>query len=174
MKHLIFKILKILFYPKYNPYGYYSIKMLLKMMFLQKIIGFNRRIPWPVHFTSVIKEFKNIQTITEPVGIAMGSYIDARNGIILEKNVNLAPKVSLISMNHKNDKYDEFVNEKPIIIRKNSLVGTGAIILPGVELGEHTIVGAGSVVTKSFTEGNQLIGGNPAKIIKKLENYKTN
>ena len=44
-----------------------------------------------------------------------------------------------------------------------------AVILPGVELGEKTVVGAGAVVTKSFKEGHCVIGGNPAKLIKKLE-----
>lgn len=43
-----------------------------------------------------------------------------------------------------------------------------SILLPGVELGPHTIVGAGSVATKSFPEGNCITVGNPAKIIKKL------
>ena len=44
-----------------------------------------------------------------------------------------------------------------------------AVILPGVELGDHTVVGAGAVVTKSFSEGYCVIGGNPAKIIKYIE-----
>ena len=45
----------------------------------------------------------------------------------------------------------------------------GAIILPGVHLGKRIIVGAGSVVTKSFPEGFCIIAGNPAKVIRKLE-----
>jgi acetyltransferase-like isoleucine patch superfamily enzyme len=45
-----------------------------------------------------------------------------------------------------------------------------SVILPGVELGPHTIVGAGSIVTKSFPEGNCIIVGNPAKKIKDLLN----
>ena len=45
----------------------------------------------------------------------------------------------------------------------------GAIILPGVELGDYTIVAAGSIVTKSFTDGFQVIGGNPAKHIKHIK-----
>lgn len=43
-----------------------------------------------------------------------------------------------------------------------------SVILPGVTLGNHTIVGAGSVVTKSFPEGNCVIVGNPGRVIKKL------
>jgi acetyltransferase-like isoleucine patch superfamily enzyme len=43
--------------------------------------------------------------------------------------------------------------------------------LPGVELGPHTVVAAGAVVTKSFPEGNQLLVGNPARIIKNIGDY---
>lgn len=48
----------------------------------------------------------------------------------------------------------------------------GAIILPGVELGDFTIVAAGAVVTKSFKDGHCVVGGNPAKIIKSLDSAK--
>ena len=44
-----------------------------------------------------------------------------------------------------------------------------AIILPGVKLGDFTMVGAGSVVTKSYPEGYCVIAGNPAKKIKVLD-----
>ena len=43
-----------------------------------------------------------------------------------------------------------------------------SVVLPGVHLGNNTIVGAGSVVTKSFMDGNCIIAGNPARIIKRL------
>lgn len=51
-------------------------------------------------------------------------------------------------------------------------IGVRSIILPGVTLGDHTIVGSGSVVTKSFPEGNVVIAGNPAKVICTIEEFK--
>lgn len=59
-----------------------------------------------------------------------------------------------------------------ITIGNNSFVGTNSLIMYGVELGDNTIVAAGSVVTKSFPEGNVVIGGNPAKVITTLDAYK--
>lgn len=60
-----------------------------------------------------------------------------------------------------------------IIIGDNSFVGARSVILYGVELGENTLVAAGSVVTKSFKDGNVVIGGNPAKVIGTWEDLKT-
>jgi acetyltransferase-like isoleucine patch superfamily enzyme len=45
----------------------------------------------------------------------------------------------------------------------------GVVVLPGVELGDFTVVGASAVVTKSFPEGHCVIGGNPARVIRLLD-----
>lgn len=55
--------------------------------------------------------------------------------------------------------------ERPIIIGDGVWVGSRCIILPGVVVGDHSIIGAGSVVTKSFPDFS-VIGGNPAKLLK--------
>ena len=52
-----------------------------------------------------------------------------------------------------------------ITIGNNSFIGARSVIMYGVELADNTIVAAGSVVTKSFLEGNIVIGGNPARVI---------
>lgn len=56
---------------------------------------------------------------------------------------------------------------KPITIGNNVWLGGGAIIVPGVRLGDNVVVAAGAVVTKSFGD-NVLLGGNPAKVIKQI------
>ncbi len=56
---------------------------------------------------------------------------------------------------------------KPIHIGKNVWIGSGAIVLPGVTIGDNSIVGAGSVVTKNV-EPNSVVAGNPAKFIKSI------
>jgi acetyltransferase-like isoleucine patch superfamily enzyme len=53
----------------------------------------------------------------------------------------------------------------PVVIKRGSFIGTRSIILPGVTLGEDSIVGAGSVVTQDVPAG-AVVGGCPAKIIK--------
>jgi acetyltransferase-like isoleucine patch superfamily enzyme len=58
-------------------------------------------------------------------------------------------------------------------IGSRSWIGANAIILPGVELGPETIVGAGSIVTESFPQGRVVIAGNPARIIRTLEDTKS-
>lgn len=171
IKKLIYSFIK-LFYRDINAsYEPYSLKELLNYTFKQKIIGYNRKVPWPVHFTSQIKCPEKIQRGNKYPGYGTSCYIDGRAGIIFEDNVITAPKISIISQNHDLNNFSSYAESKPIIIRKNSWIATGAIILPEVELGEHTVVAAGSVVTKSFPEGNQLIAGNPAKVIKKLDKY---
>jgi acetyltransferase-like isoleucine patch superfamily enzyme len=54
------------------------------------------------------------------------------------------------------------------IIEKNAVVGAGAVILPGIVIGEDSLVGAGSIVTKDVPS-DRLVLGNPARVIKKIE-----
>lgn len=59
---------------------------------------------------------------------------------------------------------DPDIKSKPIIIRENSFIGSGTIILKGVSIGPESVIGAGSVVTKSVPKG-EIWAGNPAKKI---------
>jgi len=148
-----------------------TLLILFKFLIIQKIFRINSHVPWPVHWTSQIKSLEKIKKGTRNPGLSIGCYLDGRNGIEIGENTWIGPKVSIISMNHNISNYNEYIKDKPIKIGKNCWIATGAIILPGVEIGNHIIVAAGAVVTKSFKEDNIIIGGIPAKIIKRIGNY---
>ena len=61
---------------------------------------------------------------------------------------------------------------KDVVIKKNSWLGMNSVILPGVTLGENTVVAAGAIVTKSFPEGWCVLAGSPAKVIKNIQKIK--
>lgn len=96
--------------------------------------------------------------------------------IIIENNVMIGSCVHFYVANHRFDRVDTpFINQghyppKTIRIGQGSWIGANSTILPGVEIGSNTIIGAGSVVTKSFPL-NVLVAGNPAKIIKQLDKF---
>ncbi len=167
---LFLKLLNKFFYKGFNVEDY-SQWYLFKFALQQKFWGANRRIPWPVHRSSQIKAYRKIVRGTKAPGSGQRIYLDARNGIVFGKNVWLAAGVSIISMNHDLLDYEKYQKTDPVVIGDDCILGLNSIILPGVKLGSHVVVAAGAVVTKSFEENDLVIGGNPAKIIKKLEPY---
>lgn len=160
-----------LFYPKFTS-PKVSIVATFMAIFPQKILGINRKVPWPVHFTSVVKGEKNILPGSRTPGLAMGCFIDGRNGIEIGENTWIGPRVSIISMNHDINNFNSYSKTDSIKIGKNCWIAANSVILPGVQLGNHIVVAAGSVVTKSFDEDNIIIGGVPAAIIKKIDEYR--
>ncbi len=92
-------------------------------------------------------------------------------GVKIGNNVMMAPDVVILTSNHAHDKIDipmMFQGSegfKEVIIEDDVWIGQRAIILPGVTLRKGTIVGAGSIVTKSFPPYS-IIAGNPARLIK--------
>lgn len=90
-------------------------------------------------------------------------------GITIEDGVLIGPKVSLITENHPlESQHRKGLIGKSILIKKNAWIGANATILPGVTIGENTVVAAGAVVSKDIPD-NVVVGGVPAKIIKTIE-----
>jgi acetyltransferase-like isoleucine patch superfamily enzyme len=90
-------------------------------------------------------------------------------GIIIEDNVLIAPKVSLLSEGHPvSPESRHSLVPSAIHIKKNVWIGANATILPGVTIGENSIVAAGAVVTKNVPD-NSIVGGVPAKFIKRVD-----
>jgi acetyltransferase-like isoleucine patch superfamily enzyme len=89
-------------------------------------------------------------------------------GITIEDGVLIGPKVCLITENHPIDpgrRRSLIVNR--IVIKRNAWIGAAATILPGVTVGENSVVAAGAVVTNNVDD-NTIVAGVPAKVIKKL------
>ncbi len=149
----------------------FPLSLLLRCFFFQKIFLFNRHVDWPVHWSSKVVDPGKIVRGNRCPGLSYGCHLDGRNGIVFGNNVWVGPRVSVISMNHNVNDFSRYTEDKPIRIGKDSWLATNSVILPGVELGEHTIVAAGCVVNRSFPEGNQVLAGVPAKVIKKLDSY---
>jgi acetyltransferase-like isoleucine patch superfamily enzyme len=89
-------------------------------------------------------------------------------GITIENDVLIGPKVSLLTEGHPVEpEKRKALFTKPIQIKRNVWIGAGAIILPGVTVGENSIIAAGAVVSKNVPD-NVIVGGIPARILKNL------
>jgi acetyltransferase-like isoleucine patch superfamily enzyme len=92
------------------------------------------------------------------------------NFVIIEDGVSLAGQNFILTHN-KPLEYHQHVSEAvlaPVVIKKNAWITIGVIILPGVTIGEGSIVASGSVVTKDVSPYT-LVGGIPAKVIKEFK-----
>lgn len=86
-------------------------------------------------------------------------------------NVLFAPNVQIYTATHPVDsriRAKGLENAKPITIGSDIWIGGSAVILPGVSIGDKSVIGAGSVVTKDIPP-NVLAAGNPCRIIRELD-----
>jgi len=86
-------------------------------------------------------------------------------------DVMMAPQVTILSNSHNFTRTDISMRAqgapppRPVSIGNDVWIGTRAIILPGVRVGSHCIIGAGAVVTKDVPDW-AIVGGNPARVIR--------
>jgi acetyltransferase-like isoleucine patch superfamily enzyme len=139
------------------------------LWFIQKVLGFNRSAYWPMHFTSQVGNVRNVYAgIDTSPGYMPGCYIQSEGKIYIGDHTQIACNVGIITANHS--LYDTRIHSEPeeVSIGSYCWIGMNSVILPGVILGDFTVVGAGSIVTKSFPKGYCVIAGNPARKIKDL------
>lgn len=125
---------------------------------------------------SVIESYCCINNAVGDVVIGDYTRIGIHNTIIgpvcIGSHVNLAQGITVTALNHnfedKTKRIDEQgITTKPVIIGDDVWIGANAVILPGVTIGKHCVVAAGAVVTKDVQD-NTIVGGVPAKEIKKI------
>lgn len=126
---------------------------------------------------SVIEDFS---VINNGVGeILIGNYtrIGLGNTIIgpvtIGDKVNLAQNIVISGLNHSYEDIsknisDQGVSTKIVVIENDVLIGANSTILSGVHIGQHVVVGTGSVVTKNIPPYSVVVG-NPARVVKRYD-----
>ena len=89
------------------------------------------------------------------------TYINAQFGVIIEDFVQIASHCSIYSISTIDNKEGE------VALKKNCKIGSHSIVMPGVTIGENSIVGAASFVNSDIPD-NVIAVGVPAKVIKKI------
>jgi maltose O-acetyltransferase len=122
--------------------------------------------------------------IRAPLYVDYGTYITVGSGtfinygltaldvapITIGNDVQMGPNVQLLTPTHPIDpeqRRNKLEAAKPIVIADNVWLGGGVIVLPGVTIGENSIVGAGSVVTRDVP-ANCVVVGNPARVLRSI------
>ncbi len=133
-----------------------------------------KKIYWPIGKNVRVTNGANIEFHVDSVNVFQnpGGYFQCDEGkITIGKGCYVAQNVGIITRNHNPSDPDQYMPPKDVVIGDYCWLGMNVVILPGVHLGDHTTVGAGAVVTHSF-DGNCVIAGNPAKVIKTLSTEK--
>lgn len=140
----------------------------------QSILRITSRRVRLIHFTNVISADVGFKLVGEGdfaekcLRVNGGILIQAGNGVRLDRSVLIGPGVKIISGNHDIEDFSKpSVVAASIEIGEKCWIGANSVILPEVKLLAGTIVGAGSVVTRSFGEPYIVLAGNPACIVRR-------
>ncbi|MDH8701960.1 acetyltransferase-like isoleucine patch superfamily enzyme [Dysgonomonadaceae bacterium PH5-43] len=178
MKSILNNIAKFIIHRAYPQFKrrkeYASYGLILKRyFFLQKIIGFNRSVPWPVHFTSVVRGWESIEKgICCDPGDNPGLYINASGGLKLGNNVAIGANTSITTVNHYKYDHRKQGYKKGITIGDNVWIGANCSITAGVTIGDNVVIGAGCTVRENIPSNVVVIGSaSNLEIIPKKKDY---
>jgi acetyltransferase-like isoleucine patch superfamily enzyme len=114
-------------------------------------------------------------------GVKVGARCKIQSHTFICEGVTIEDEVFVgHNVNFLNDRWPAAVNEdgtrktdadwkvEPILVRRRAAIGTAAVILPGVTIGERAVVGAGAVVTKDVPD-DAVVVGNPARVLRSVE-----
>jgi len=117
--------------------------------------------PFYTNYGQFIEIGKNVFINSDCTFLALGR-------IVIEDDVLIGPKVSLITEGHPLNPADrKSLFTRQVVLKRNAWIGAGATILPGVTVGENSVVAACSLVSRDVLP-NTVVAGTPAKVIKTL------
>lgn len=114
--------------------------------------------------------FGKTTRVGKEVFINFGCTFLDQGGITIEDGVFIGPEAKILSEGHpEQPALRHTLQTEPVVIRRKAWIGAGAIILPGVTVGENAIIAAGAIVTKDVPD-NTIAAGVPAKILRNIKN----
>ena len=114
-----------------------------------------------IKYNWVVQYKKNLK-LDHKTDIGAFTYINAKNGVVIEDFVQIGSHCSLYSESTIDNKAGQ------IKLKKNCKIGSHSLIMPGVTVGENAVIGAFSFVNRNVPD-NVVAAGVPVKVIKKLE-----
>jgi len=119
--------------------------------------------------TGAIRALGEGLVIGNNVGISPNCYIQVRGSVRIGNNVIFGPGAKIFSESHNHFDTDKFINEqgetrKGVTIEDGVWIGSDAIVLDGVRVGEHSIIAAKSLVTKNVPPYS-IVSGIPASVL---------
>ena len=126
---------------------------------------------------SVIEDYSVINNAVGNLVIGSNTRVGIGNTIIgpvtISDNVNIGQNVTISGLNHNYEDPNKTISEQgvstmPIKIENNVWIGANSVVLPGVQIGNHSVIGAGSIITKDIPPYSVAVG-NPARIVKRYD-----
>src|SRR3989344_8112097 len=113
----------------------------------------------PTKWNLVVQGVKNLE-IGKYTDIGAFTYIQAKNGVVIEDYVQIGSHCSIYSVSTIDEKGDK------VVLKENCKIGSHSVVMPGITVGKNSVVGAFSFVTKDIPD-NVIAFGIPAKVIRK-------
>jgi acetyltransferase-like isoleucine patch superfamily enzyme len=107
-------------------------------------------------------QYKDKLELGKYTDIGAFTYINAKYGVVIEKDVQIGSHCSIYSVSTIDDKTGK------IVIKENARIGTHSTIMPGVTIGKNSVIGAYSYVDKDIPD-NVIAYGTPVKIVRKIK-----
>ena len=115
----------------------------------------------PTKYNWVVQHKDNLR-LGFKTDIGAFTYINAKNGVVIEDFVQIGSHCSIYSISTIDNK------EEKVVLKKNCKIGSHTVVMPGVTVGENAVIGAMSFVNRDIPD-NCVAVGVPAKVIKSAD-----
>ena len=172
IKFLLFSIFQVIYHNL--THHFLPIPQLRKILFSLSGASFGKNtVIMDVKFINLHRKgFKGFIT-GKNCFIGDETLVDLYNSVVLEDNVTIAQRVTVLT--HTNVGYKDHPlqkyfpkNSKPVKFENGSVIGSSSTILPGITIGQESFVAAGSIVTKNVPP-KTLVAGVPAKKVRSIK-----